>query len=226
MGEQISTALETLMEAAQDGDALRVKALIEQNPELLEARKENGQSPLMVALYYDMREVADLLLRAGAPLNIHEAAALDDAETLRELLEEEPRLLMLESYDGWTPLHLAALFGAYHTAELLIAAGADVNVRSYNKVKSMPIHAATAGRRYALVQLLLQNGADANAAQGDGRTPLHQAAAHADPDLCRLLLEHGARVDAAQADGTTPLDVARDKNYDEVERLLREWESR
>ena len=51
------------------------------------------------------------------------------------------------SYDGWTPLHLAAFFGQRAAVERLMAAGADLNAVSRNALRNTP--AACRGRRRA-----------------------------------------------------------------------------
>jgi hypothetical protein len=52
-----------------------------------------------------------------------------DAESVRVLLEAEPALVRARDDTGATPLHVAAFHGQRSVAELLLAAGADINAR-------------------------------------------------------------------------------------------------
>jgi len=213
-------SIEALVQAASQGDIETMKALLATNPKLAEETLPSGMSPLMAALYYGKQQSVEWLLDRGVTVTIHEAAALGDDETMNYMLNLEPQLLMQYSFDGWTPLHLAAFFGGYEAAKLLIERGADVNAPSTNSMRNMPIHAAAAGNRTNLIALLLENGADPNVRQSGGWTPLHQAADHCDAELVRLLLRHGADPDAAQDDGKTARSIAEEKGYTEVLNVL------
>ena len=79
-----------------------------------------------------------------------------------------------ESDNGWTPLHFAARNGRKGKAELLIAAGADVNTKDDWK-EYTPLHSAAEGGHKELVELLIAKGADVNAKAEYGETPLDVA---------------------------------------------------
>ena len=96
---------------------------------------------------------------------------------------------------GFTPLLFAAQQGDRQSAELLIAAGADVNDADASGA-SVLVVAAHSGHG-ALAHLLLDRGADPGAA-GAGYTPLHAAVLRGDAALVRALLAKGA-------DPNTPL---------------------
>lgn len=213
--------LEELIEAAKNGETDRMKALIQSDPKLLEATAPNGETPLMAAMYHGMRTAVELLLEQGVHVNIFEAAAIGDDETLAYMLDHAPELVNEFSYDGWTPLHLAVFFGAYEAAELLIARGADVNAFSRNGLVNMPIHAAAAGKRTSLVQLLLEKGANPNVQQRGGWTPLHQAVEHCDAGMIQLLLDHGADPLVTQHQGKDAIHLAEDKQFDNIAALLK-----
>lgn len=212
--------LEQLFEAAKDGDVVRVQAIVDQDEKWLNARKENGESALMVALYHGRREVVHLLLQRGMPLNVHEATALGDLELLMEFVQEEPSFVMLESADGWTPLHLAAYFGAFPCVRYLVEQGADVNAVSNNKMKTTPLHHAVASRKIEIVRYLIEQQADLHAKQAKGWTPLHQAVDMYDIEIVQLLLERGADPEQRTADGLKPIDLAIAKGYEDLQSLL------
>lgn len=114
-----------------------------------------------------------------------------------------------------TPLHFAARFGRDDLAELLVAAGADVDAP--NEHGERPLHAAAAHGRTNVVRFLLARGADVDAPGEGGRTPLHAAAygpgessdVDARLEIVKLLVAAGADVNAAEPDsGLTPLRYA------------------
>lgn len=76
---------------------------------------------------------------------------------------------------GFTPLHIAAMYGHQSIAQLLIENKADVNAGDCNG--STPLHVASCQDMSALVVLLVKNGADINSRSLNGSTPLHIAAA-------------------------------------------------
>lgn len=212
--------IQQLIEASRSGDTKQMLAIIQAHPEVLEQTAENGETPLIAAMYHGMREAVELLLDQGVHVNIFEAAAIGDEETVAFMLEHAPDLVNTYSYDGWSPLHLAAFFGAYEVAEVLIDKGADVNAFSRNAMVNMPIHVAAAGKRTVIVELLLQKGADPNVQQRGGWTPLHQAVEHFDKGMVQLLLDHGADPTIKQHQGKDAIMLAKEKQFDEIVELL------
>jgi ankyrin repeat protein len=77
--------------------------------------------------------------------------------------------------DGWTPLPFAAGNGHKEIVELLIAEGADVNVKDNNGWT--PLHTATK----EIAELLIAKGVDVNAKDDFGRTPLDFAKPYPKP---------------------------------------------
>jgi ankyrin repeat protein len=112
------------------------------------------------------------------------------------------------------PLHLAARFGREDLAELLITAGADVEVR--NEDDERPLHSAAFNGRPTIVKVLLAHGAYVQARASFGKTPLHAAAAgRADEvdgclEAAKLLLAAGADARARASNGMTPVDLVHD----------------
>src|ERR1051326_573251 len=95
------------------------------------------------------------LVDADPSLAVFAAAIQGDAAALESLLAGNRSLASALSSDGWTPLHLAAFFGAEAAVRLLLNKGAVVNARSTNAMENTPLHAAAAGRHPGIVKLLL-----------------------------------------------------------------------
>jgi uncharacterized protein len=152
-------------------------------------------SPILQALYRGDHAEAERIRGESGELDVFDAAALGDAERLRELLDADPGLVQVWSMDGFTPLHYAAYFDGPEAARLLVERGADIEAPSRNQefaVEARPLHSAAAARKSDVAEVLLGAGADPNARQGGGFTPLMAAEQTGDLDLAELLIRHGA----------------------------------
>ncbi|MPZ24509.1 MAG: ankyrin repeat domain-containing protein, partial [Dehalococcoidia bacterium] len=65
---------EDLFTAIRTGDAARVRAMVQADPGLAEARDESGLSAVMTAAYHHQQEVLRVLLDADPELDIFAAA--------------------------------------------------------------------------------------------------------------------------------------------------------
>ena len=125
--------------------------------------------------------------------------------------------------DGLTPLHKAAMSGIMRAvatgvqgtaaerrartivAEVLIAAGADVNAKTQGG--QTPLHFATLGNA-AVVEALIAANARVDERDHKGLTPLHGAAGFFQLAAIRALLGAGANAGAVDDAGATPLAKA------------------
>lgn len=216
------TDVKNFQESVKKGDLGAVRAALSQDPALLDATNDAGQSAFLLAMYYRQRETADYLLSLGPKLDVFNACVAGDTKRVMEEVGSNPAVLQAQSSDGWTPLHLAAFFGQVELAKALIDAGANVDARSSNAMKNTPLHAAAAGAQTALVELLLKRGADPNATQEGGWTALHSAAQAGNREMVEVLLANGAHVNARAANNQSPLDLALSKGQQDVASLLEE----
>jgi len=212
------------LEAVKQGDAARVRRMLESDPALAAACAESGESAVLLSVYYGKDEVRELLLGRGLTLTIFEAAAAGVRDAVAARIKEDAGLVRAFSHDGFTPLHLAAFFGRVPVVELLLSLGAPVNEVSHNPSELHPLHSAVAHRQpqvsLEISRALIAAGADVNAAQHGGWTPLHAAALHGNLPLVQLLLEAGAGAGAKNDTGQTPADLAKTKKHNDVVALL------
>lgn len=214
-----------LTQAIVGNDAFRVQALLSEEPGLFKARDPNGRTPLLLCLYFGHEDLAHLVRERAPDIDIYEAAALGETETVNSYIQQSPDSINAAAEDGFRPLGLAAYFGRFETAESLLDQGAEPNAPAVNLSRVCPIHSAAAHRdaerSLPLCRLLLERGADPNLKQAGGWTPLHQAAAHGRTEIVKLLLEHGASVDAVSDDKRTPAEMAELKGHDGILKLLK-----
>lgn len=202
------------------GDLAGVQRMVAEDRSVLTAKDENGLDAFTVARYSRQDGIAQFLLENGAELSIFAAAMAGVTERVKEHLASEPSLISAYSHDGWTALHLAAFFGKKPAAEVLIAAGANVNARSINPMRNSPLHAACAGRSVELAALLVASGADVNSRQEGGWTPLHAAAQNGGLDLARLLISFGAQLNARAENNQNAMDLALTRGDGKMVELL------
>jgi uncharacterized protein len=213
-----------LTAAIRSGDAVRVRELLDDRPDLARHLVDGGISPLLLALYHGQTEVLAEVRGHVTMLDLFEAAALGDTSRIEVILEDDPARANEEAGDGFTPLTLAAFFGRYEVLNRLLVLGADPNRPAANATRVHPLHSAAAHRdpeiAFAMTSALLEAGANPNVAQQGDWTPLHQAAAHGLRPLVDLLVAHGADIAARSDDGRTPADMAAEKGYGDLAGLL------
>lgn len=211
---------EHFIKAVKSGDLILIQTALRAEPDLLREDFGGGPSPVLLAMYYGRPEVAKLLVRWGAPLDIFEAGAVGELEKAREWVESQPELVNAFSPDGFQPLGLASFFGHLEIARYLIAHGAEVNTASRNAQQVQPLHSAVAGGHLEIAEILIETGARINARQAHGYTPLHGAAQNGQLEMVKLLVENGAELVARGDDGLTALEFAQKQGHREVEEFL------
>jgi len=102
--------------------------------------------------------------------------------------------------------------GHKKTAELLIAEGADVNVKNFVGAET-PLHWAAMFGHKEIAELLISKGANVNAKKRHEWTPLHDADTK---EIAKLLIAAGADVNAKTEEGLTPLHLAAIKEIGEL----------
>ena len=154
---------------------------------------------------------------------IHYAVRARAKQAVRALVQQNPRCLLEMEGDsaGFTPLHTACERGFQDMADLLLALGADVNVRARNGETPLITAVAERGKdNQSLALFFIASGADVKAANDDGWTALHYAANENMPTLAQALIDKGAAADAKTVEGETPLDIALKQHSQEVVQVL------
>ena len=151
-------------EAVRSSDLERLAQVLRVDPSVASARGDDGLSLILQAAYRDRTDMVELLVQAGATLDVFEAAAVGADGRVKELVDADPALVHSWSGDGYTPLHLAAFFGHGETVRLLLDRGADVAARSKNRMEVMPLHSAVAGQHRSVVEALVEGGAPVDVA--------------------------------------------------------------
>lgn len=161
---------------------------------------------LLVALGAVLLATGACSQRSEAPLA--QAAARNDVAALRQLLADGQK--PDEAADSWTALIWAARAGSVEAINVLLDAGADVNLPgpTGDNWDATPLQHAILERQVAAVRLLLEHGADPNRGAGGGLTPLSLAAGDTDPVIVKLLLAHRADPSVEDEHGATPLSRA------------------
>ena len=167
---------------------------------------------------------------------------------IAELLLDSGAKPNIKGEDG-SPLHLAASSDYRpHFIELLVAKGADVNVRDWNGwtplhnagnrsrdlliAKGADVNARTnrgetilhlgaASGDYAIVRWALNKGVDIDAKDNLGWTALHRAIVFEHPDTAKLLIAEGADVNIKDSEGKTALAWAQDRGHTEIVEVLK-----
>jgi uncharacterized protein len=212
--------MKELFDAIRAGDLESVKAHLDADTSLVNAKNEQGVSAVAFSIYNRKPEITALLEERGVSYDIFTAVMSGKTDLVAEMLSGNKGLVKLMSADGWTPLHLAAFFGQPECAAILLGTGAEVAVRSTNPMQNMPLHAAVAGRNVEVVRLLVDAGAPVNARQHGGWAPLHAASQNGDTAIAEILLQAGAEVGARADNNQAAFDLALSRGHQAMVDLL------
>ncbi len=170
------------------GNFARVKELLEQHPDLLNANASWNEHAIEAASQVGNVEIANYLLAAGAPTNICAEAMLGHLDKVKAYLDSDPAQANAKGAHGISALYHAVIRANKDIAELLLARGADVNAGAGG---SPAIHGAVMFDRPEMVEWLLARSVDANIKNYEGLTPLAAATKQAKTAIADLLRQHG-----------------------------------
>ena len=203
--------------------------LVGTQPEHINARGGLLVVPLVAALYRKHFEVAELLHRHGADVNVlgrSKATLLKSAcdgglvDMVRWLLSHGADV-NAQDIKFWSPLHRAANNGDLEITRMLLQHNPDINPQT--QLGHCPLHSLD------IMQLLLDHGVDPNARDYGGSTPLQISSwwgkqgyltSEETVEGTRLLLKYGADIHAEDNEGRTPLQLALAHGRDEMAKVL------
>ena len=160
-----------------------------------------------------------LLVGCGPSVDIYDAAYNGNIEAVKQHIAAGTDVNAKDNI-GRTPLHGAVVDGHKDVVELLIAKGADIELRCTTCGGTALGHAASGGHK-EIIELLIEKGADVNAKSKGETTPLHFATSRGHKEVAELLIAKGADVNAKMDNGSTPLNWAMNLNQKETADLLR-----
>jgi ankyrin repeat protein len=193
-------ATEDIFAAAIVGHTDKVAAFLKQDPKLINARDSGGKTALHWAALYGQTKVMELLLAEKADVNsldedgftpLHWAATFNQSEAVKLLLANKANMNLKVPKYGWTALRLAVIHGHMATAEALLNAGADPNLKDDENIPLLN-QAVIRGKK-EMVELLLANKADVNTKDSERETALDEAEEQGNKEIIELLRQHGAK---------------------------------
>merc|ERR1711962_1611257 len=214
----------------EDGDCnALIQDLIAQGANVSSKTDKTGESPLHLAARYARADTAKKLLDAKADANapdntgrtpLHAAVAADAQGVFQILLRHRATNLDAKTYDGTTPLILAARLAIEGIVEELIQSDADINASDENGKSAL--HWAASVNNVEAVNTLLAHGANRDAQDCKDETPLFLACREGSYQAAKALLDHCANRDITDHMDRLPRDVAQERLHHDIVRLLEE----
>lgn len=155
-------------------------------------------------------------------LSFHERAGQGEI-TEEQVTAERARQQDIDHKDehGFTALHWACSYGQLVSVQLLVAAGANVNIMAPDLVS--PVLLAAAGGHNEIVRFLLDHGADSTHMDIVGNTALMYAAAGNHPHTCNELLARDLDLSATNENGETAYSLAVEHGAQLAQALLEQY---
>lgn len=212
---ELCAKADTLTRAVQRGCVDRVREFLSAGG--IDSKDGRESEALRTAIRTGNREVAQLLINAGAPVNpsqttlwtpLGDAAFAKHFDIMKLLLQSGAKV-DAPDHRGVTLLVSMGFFDPEVTT-ILLEAGADPNATDQEGQTAL-MKAAAHGLKQT-VQLLVDHHADINKKDSKERTALMHAAASRHSKAIPLLLENGADPTARDIDGHSALEMADKSN--------------
>jgi ankyrin repeat protein/DNA-directed RNA polymerase specialized sigma24 family protein len=189
--------------AARAGDAEYVGQLLRTNPALRDSKDAQSLTPLQRAALIqgsspDCEQVVELLIRAGAKVDLWSACTFGRLGDVMAALDQHPEQVNQPCL-GATPLNWAVRPRRYPEhplaiPRLLLERGADPRSRDTANDGMSPLHHAGAwGSQSAVAGLLVERGVDVNVLDDFGRTPLDFAVDRRRKEMVAFFTSKGGR---------------------------------
>ena len=210
-----------------------VEHLVGKHPEHINARGGRMLTPLVAALGGNHFDVAEILHRNGADIDVRDSCCGDTllrqaswtgVLDIMDWLLNHKADVNAQGRHGYTPLHSAAAegqAGQLQAFQMLIEHSANIHIRNDFGLTVLHVAAASNQRHrdhINIMQVLLDHGANPNSRDNNNSTPLHLGNVEG---TC-LLLQHGAIIEAEDNMGKTPLQLALEHGCEEIATCLKE----
>ncbi|KJE96925.1 hypothetical protein CAOG_007172 [Capsaspora owczarzaki ATCC 30864] len=190
----------------------------------LNARDEEDNTPLGLALLLQAKTIATALVEAGADKEcvsaqggytlLHQAILRKDAGAARFLLEAGSSINS-KTGSNQSPLMLAITNEIGPVVEVLCSMGADPN--GFDNAGNTALWTALTLRQADVASTLVKYRADVDAMNAQGEALLHSAIRKRDSFIATFLIGNGAKVNARSSKGQcTPLHLAAEQGLEDV----------
>jgi len=126
----------TVFDLARTGDLKEMKNLLKSDPELIDAKNDQGYSPLILACYNGNTAVAKYIIDNCKNINLNNgygtalmAATIKGNEVLISYLLEKKADVNITDANSTTALHYAIIFNLDTIAKSLIKSGAKYDIK-------------------------------------------------------------------------------------------------
>lgn len=215
-----------IFDAIKAGDLAKVKAVVEADPQVLNAQDHYGQTPLVAALQAEKPEIAAFLIAGGADVNARDTAGatpLSYAITggfsgIAKMLIERKADIDTPAMWKLRPLAFALEFGRLDIAGMLLDKGAAIPVEPGQESYRLFFSACSTGFA-RLVNAMLEKGFTIGENSYTTGLP-HLAAAGGSVAIVDKLIQLGFKMNGKNELGWTPLHAAAEKGRSQVVEVL------
>ena len=193
-----------------------------------------GDTPLHIACQLGNKDIALLLLQAGANpalKNNNDQTPFDlvENEQLKSNLQDQYDLtqFLFDAVENDSLPEIEHILDRLPKNQVSILVNSRTNPQSTEQGET-PLHIAVKTGNKEITKFLLDKGADVNVGDKYEATPLHFACRNGDGYIARMLVEFGGDLTIKAIDGRTPLDACKtnelriDLIKDYIEKLARD----
>jgi ankyrin repeat protein len=215
-----------LVKAVADDDLAAVKTLAFAISDINAIKPHSGEPLLNQAVERGNREMAQVLMRAGADVNLRSSfgrtaimslSERTPVELVRELVEAGAKINARDD-DGQSLLMISASSGTPAVLKEVLKAGARVDATDSNGETAL--FAAARANNTEAIDLLVGAGVDVNAKDEDGKTALMATLYSVDLKTFKALVERGADVNLTDYEGGTSVMLAATNEESAILELL------
>ncbi|KAF1743883.1 hypothetical protein MXB_317, partial [Myxobolus squamalis] len=198
--------------------------LLHAEPNLINIRNENLETPLHISAALNKFEITKYLLEQqnieidcrdkDTETPLHIATSRDHINIVELLISKDASINLLNAND-YTPLHIAAVYNSLRCASFFLSLTQSENMqKTWDFHENRPIHLAVMYNNFEMVQLLIKNDAPLESKNDSGLTPLLMAASHGYIDIMKALINLCPRLALDEDDSNnTALHLAAENGF-------------